>query len=1095
MQIIDIGALLRRKNLHDKIFDLKNDSLFFEAPLHQHIQWVFNNIYSYPYPNKAKRLYHGIQHVSRVALYVPIWANLYRKHGDDEAIKLTKEDIHLLQIAALFHDSARENEGTDYWDHESAILLYYYLTRILQLDQKKAKLITEAIANKDFKKDQYFVIEENSAGEVRWQYEVCPDEKNIYQKIIHDADCLDIIRARPHFDAKYLDFYQYKVKNKNNNLALEEMAHLICEARGLIHIQGDAYMLMQFELKERYEHKKAYASVINDINKNEHKIINILHKDLFSPQELSEKKLVNLQPYRESKGLTKKNMQSALREGRIFARGIATPSAMSKKNDKESLAQLEIRKTMREQGIPTKSTKPNNIEKKENPLRAVSMINYGSSVFTNAGFVIVNPTLEAIAKVSEVDCDSGRGKKTKIMHLKDKKKRHSETTIAKKLANLKQQLKLGGKSRIFDRGYPSSHVEILYDISHYDGIYFSNDPNLYNHLVTGSPEETHKNSPILQAVFLQKQYEIQYEKMKKKYIKAFGALGREKFIARFGPNKTLPIFEYSGIHNKIVPHGELSEEQIFQLWMEMIEHFLRKNLLRINTSDLLDGNLPIEDIKILSMYGVKENPWAKENVSADTNYSPELRLQIDGAIKEILEKDIPNFRQTIRHLIQNNEKKALSNEVFLYLLRSPSLRNELYVQLMCEINKTLNSDNLFSEKPLMSFFGQIENSLLSVTTDWKQNLSIFVQEKINIQHKIFSTPAMKIYFLAHLLEFKKPIDILQKQATKLVEQTLFEISKEKISKYSILNIFNLCKFIDVFNIQTEVFESQIAKLIQQTVLNEILHFIKENETKDLKFLVSNLKNSGFLLPKYQPIINQCLTEVKNWLIQNLDKAHLIQYLNIACSFKVEATEIKKTLIECFHKKDFNLAGLDLVKMISKYISINDSHLDLFTHLIKQSSLRPFSSGEHALHSNILLWVKMMKDWQDLVANKRYSPKQLKIIEKKWTEEVCEQYLVSLRIHWNLPNFIEYMNLLLDIGLPLPMKKFINLLNDKIKNLDNPLNEQMMSSLKTTQQRLQEHEQLLEEKNKKQKLYNPKFYQAKFLSEEGWKPTILQWQSH
>jgi len=53
---------------------------------------------------------HGIQHVSRAALYIPVLANLYRRYDDPEALKLTDEDIKFIQIAALFHDSMRQTK-------------------------------------------------------------------------------------------------------------------------------------------------------------------------------------------------------------------------------------------------------------------------------------------------------------------------------------------------------------------------------------------------------------------------------------------------------------------------------------------------------------------------------------------------------------------------------------------------------------------------------------------------------------------------------------------------------------------------------------------------------------------------------------------------------------------------------------------------------------------------------------------------------------------------------------------------------------------------------------------------------------------------
>ena len=50
------------------------------------------------------------------------------------------------------------------------------------------------------------------------------------------------------------------------------------------------------------------------------------------PEEtLKELKLVDITPYQPDSKLTEENLRCALREGKVFARGIAAPSAISKK--------------------------------------------------------------------------------------------------------------------------------------------------------------------------------------------------------------------------------------------------------------------------------------------------------------------------------------------------------------------------------------------------------------------------------------------------------------------------------------------------------------------------------------------------------------------------------------------------------------------------------------------------------------------------------------------------------------------------------------------------------------------------------------------
>ncbi|NYO85813.1 hypothetical protein G4A66_28115, partial [Escherichia coli] len=127
---------LDSKGIPYTIFDsLETNDLNLENDLGDHVRWAYDNIYRYSYQDSHQestiaRFHHGIQHVTRAANYACAFANLYRRHGNEEAQNLTETDIKLIQIALLFHDSAREGDDEDLWDHESAIFLYYYLTRV-----------------------------------------------------------------------------------------------------------------------------------------------------------------------------------------------------------------------------------------------------------------------------------------------------------------------------------------------------------------------------------------------------------------------------------------------------------------------------------------------------------------------------------------------------------------------------------------------------------------------------------------------------------------------------------------------------------------------------------------------------------------------------------------------------------------------------------------------------------------------------------------------------------------------------------------------------------------------------------------------------
>lgn len=228
---------------------LRSETLSLDSAIDEHAAFVFKHIYQFSYPPKysrrsdgfevSKRLCHGISHVCRAAHYIPVFANLFEKYGS-ESTGLSEKDIKLLQIAMLFHDAAREDDDEDKWDQESAAFLYWYLTNTLDVNKALAKEIAEATANKDVTK-HYFELIENE-GDVSWSQSPSRVNKHIYQKLIHDADCLDIIRARGAFDATYLDFFAAHAVD--NPAAFKDMAVLITEARSLIETQGDSFQAL-----------------------------------------------------------------------------------------------------------------------------------------------------------------------------------------------------------------------------------------------------------------------------------------------------------------------------------------------------------------------------------------------------------------------------------------------------------------------------------------------------------------------------------------------------------------------------------------------------------------------------------------------------------------------------------------------------------------------------------------------------------------------------------------------------------------------------------------------------------------------------------
>ncbi len=164
------------------------------------------------------RSIHGTMHAARVALWSQLLRILYNR------IELYVEDAPVeLALTAALHDAAREGEGIDHWDEESAELV------AIQLEEAglSAPFIfryKQAVSEKD-PIDGVF-------------------STNV-QAIIHDADCLDIMRLYGYagFQAERLYFYDKDPESKGY------FDELIREVAAFI-----AYTEMD-ELKRHMEHE------------------------------------------------------------------------------------------------------------------------------------------------------------------------------------------------------------------------------------------------------------------------------------------------------------------------------------------------------------------------------------------------------------------------------------------------------------------------------------------------------------------------------------------------------------------------------------------------------------------------------------------------------------------------------------------------------------------------------------------------------------------------------------------------------------------------------------------------------------------------
>jgi hypothetical protein len=975
-----IEELLTQKNLpQDTFYSEEENQPRLEDDIGEHVRWAFNHIYNYYYPYGAReealaRIYHGIEHVSRAAVYAKVFANLYRKHGDLEAENLSEEDLKLIQIALIFHDSAREDENVDHWDHESAIFLYYYLTRVLGVDLKKAKFVAEATANKDPSPEKgYFTLFEHEDGEISWQFtrneENSFPEKNIFQKIIHDCDCLDIIRARNQFDARYLDFYKEIASKPGNEIALEEMAELITEARSLIYTQGDARIKLRLDVKKRYEHEAAYSSITADIHPETYPILFALYERLLDKDELKDVSLIALSPFDKTAELSETNLKAALREGRILVRGIATPSAQPKTSAHKAayadatLAEKEIRKTMRSDLINVKRRKAQPVPQHNNPMRSVSILGYGSGVYPSAGMLIFNPDVAQIRKISAEDFDSGRGSKKKLAHLQEKEFRQAASLLEEEYARLIGKMKLGlfGKANTA----ASNYAELLYDINHYDAIFYTNDPVIANEISHNDPDPVHQFSPLLQAIYLQQQYEQQYEATKAAFLLEYGEIeGLKLFLDRFGPNKTLPIYEYSGQNNRLIPvePKNLNEEHIAEMWLTMCSDFMKQQLNAVEESSLY--TMSVDEIKVLSMYKYKENYLAKINQPADLNYPQEFKDKISSAIEKERERLIAEHEAELWEQVNNNGLSVFSKEYFIPLHYSTKLQALSAQKIKEELRDFIQS------APESSFTREV------IIEDTLRFTPIAALNEVS-PVKLINNKLGKAYRLAKQYGLEDEAQQISGIACTSAKLLMLEWGQSDDS-YNIFNYLskalNLKQSLLLMNADENTL-AQVDQFLLDTLQHQMDLLIKNNgDVFRFSYTIVDLFKAKAIQPEHLEIIRHGYNQLRE-KITTLDGRDLAGFLNIAIRLGENPQEEFSLWLAAQRRLTRNELAL-FQKPLAKVMVFDDTNLEVFKNFIKKIHTYENLLGDYV---DFHYWFAQINEVKKLAANKEFSPDQLEII--------------------------------------------------------------------------------------------------------------------
>ncbi|MCG8532708.1 MAG: SidE phosphodiesterase domain-containing protein, partial [Desulfovibrionales bacterium] len=184
-------------------------------------------------PGMIARPVHGAIHLSRTSIWIAVLLTFRIQLGDSEAAKMTRAELAALMKAGLLHDSGREGEGTDLpeWEQASGEQCEDHLLSI-GCCPRLAAACREGIINKD-RADR--------------------SQKNLIEKLIHDADCLEIMRVYPHFDMAELDLFQ-DFKGRDN--IHEQIYQLAGQIRSVIAQQEKKGFDVTISNSETHWHKQ-----------------------------------------------------------------------------------------------------------------------------------------------------------------------------------------------------------------------------------------------------------------------------------------------------------------------------------------------------------------------------------------------------------------------------------------------------------------------------------------------------------------------------------------------------------------------------------------------------------------------------------------------------------------------------------------------------------------------------------------------------------------------------------------------------------------------------------------------------------------------
>ncbi|MBA2651798.1 MAG: hypothetical protein H0U73_05990 [Tatlockia sp.] len=260
------------------------------------------------------RISHGLPHVLSAMELIDEIHKTYIEHVDNyenhfdqiaEVFEIDPQDLlELIKIAVVFHDTARQGDGIDLWDEESADECKKYLMEQCQINEKLANFIADTIRYKDNPVEKgivkplfdykYGYKSNVSSSNQKYDRGVNPNfihlKADLIREVVNMADALEVIRTRDLFKPELLPIAQHEsvtpkimVEDIIPNLVVPHRNKIIEEGRlskeGKIKYSRDGstfedvyrpkpgkdFKKIANSYRDKCEH---YDSVILDINEN-----------------------------------------------------------------------------------------------------------------------------------------------------------------------------------------------------------------------------------------------------------------------------------------------------------------------------------------------------------------------------------------------------------------------------------------------------------------------------------------------------------------------------------------------------------------------------------------------------------------------------------------------------------------------------------------------------------------------------------------------------------------------------------------------------------------------------------------------------------